>query len=446
MNARESLARLVSRMRFSRPRRRPDAAIAALVLAASLLPGLARADGTFAVMSYNVKGLPPIPFVIGDRSEEMREIAEELEDFHTFDGPYVGMDSVVGLQEVFDQTYYNILTDPETVSYQHFTIKDNRGQFDTGDGLTVLSDFDLDNHVRTQWENCNGSFNEDGSDCDTPKGFSFTEVTLEDGAMFHLYTLHADAGQKLQDQEARRANITQLIEAINDRSPEGTPIIVLGDTNSRYTRVGTDNIQDLLTETGVTDVWVELRRDGIVPGAGPSITEDCETTPSTGNCEEVDKIFYRSGDGLVFEPKTYQVLRQMFMGTMTPLSDHDPVTVRFDYAIVTTTTTTSTSTTTTTLGDRPCGDPLGDSGVAASDALFVLRAAVGGTTCPHCICDVNDTATVTATDALVILKVAVGQTATFECPPCDGATSTTMSTTTTTSTTTTSSTTTTTML
>jgi hypothetical protein len=420
--------------------------VLAIALATAFAPEPARADGTFAVMSYNVKGLPPIPFVIDNRTDQMHDIAEKLEDFHTPAGPYAGMDSVVGLQEVFTHDYYEILTDPETVTYPYITERDQRGEFNTGDGLVLESDFEFANLMRTQWEQCNGATTEDGSDCDTPKGYSYAEVTLEPGAVFHLYTLHADAGQDLQDQAARRSNITQLVEAINDHSPPGTAIIVLGDTNSLYTRVGTDNIQDLLTGTGVHDVWVELRRNGIVPGAGDRINEDCETTPSTGNCELVDKIFYRDGDTLVFAPQTYQVLRNMFMGTQKPLSDHDPVAVRFDYAIVTTPTTTTlpTSTTTTTMGDRPCGDPIADSNesqaaagepraVVAGDALFVLRSAVGGVACPLCTCDVNDSVSITATDALLVLKVAVGQNATLDCPPCEGATTTTTVTTSTTS-------------
>ena len=422
---------------------------------AAVLPSGAAADGTFAVMSYNVKGLPEIPFVIDDRTDQMHDIAEKIEHFHTPETPYVGIPSLLGLQEVFAHDYYEILSDPDTVSYDYITDKDQGGEFNTGDGLMMLSDFPLDNLMRTQWNNCNGTLTEDGSDCDTPKGYSYIEVTLEPGATFHFYDLHADAGQKLQDQEARRANINQLIAAINEHSPDGTPVIVVGDTNSLYTRYGTDNLQDLLTQTGVTDVWVELRRNGIVPAAGDRINAECETTPSTGNCELVDKIFYRDGTFLDFEPQSYQVLRQFFMGTQKPLSDHDPVAVKFDYAIVipTTTTTTSTSTstststTTTTLGDRPCGDPLADTGetrgdfgaraVGASDALFVLRSAVGGVGCPPCICDVNASAGVTATDALLVLKAAVGQGAPFNCPPCDGTTTTTTSPTTSTTTSTT---------
>jgi hypothetical protein len=75
----------------------------------------------------------------------------------------------------------------------------------------------------------------------------------------------------------------------------------------------------------------------------------------------------------------------------------------------------TTTTTLPSLGD--CGDP-GGGGIAASDALFALLAAVGGQVCPACLCDVNGDGSVTATDALVILKRAVGQSVTLACPSC----------------------------
>jgi hypothetical protein len=124
------------------------------------------------------------------------------------------------------------------------------------------------------------------------------------------------------------------------------------------------------------------------------------------------------------------VLRSMFMGTMKPLSDHDPVAVEFDYAVV-----------------ASCGNPIADSGdfrnegsgrtVVAGDALFVLRSAVGSAPCALCTCDVNASASVSATDALVVLRFAVGQNVALECPPCEGTalSTTSMSTTTTTATT-----------
>jgi hypothetical protein len=56
--------------------------------------------------------------------------------------------------------------------------------------------------------------------------------------------------------------------------------------------------------------------------------------------------------------------------------------------------------------------------VTASDALFVLRAAVGSQTCPLCVCDVDDSGTIVSSDALRTLRAAVGQQVALVCPDC----------------------------
>jgi cysteine-rich repeat protein len=79
-----------------------------------------------------------------------------------------------------------------------------------------------------------------------------------------------------------------------------------------------------------------------------------------------------------------------------------------------------------------CGDPVGNttaaittappeqrpSAVTASDALFVLQAAVGGAVCAPCVCDANDSGAVTASDALAVLQSAVGASGLLACAPC----------------------------
>lgn len=82
-----------------------------------------------------------------------------------------------------------------------------------------------------------------------------------------------------------------------------------------------------------------------------------------------------------------------------------------------------------------CGDRSGDGKISATDALLVLRAAVGLVSCDPWICDVNASGGVSAADALLILRVAVGLDATLLCPP--PPTTTTTSTTSTSTTTTT---------
>jgi hypothetical protein len=79
-----------------------------------------------------------------------------------------------------------------------------------------------------------------------------------------------------------------------------------------------------------------------------------------------------------------------------------------------------------------CGDVNGSNTVTSSDALSVLKKAVGQPvmlSCPACpallvgepVCgDVNASGTVTSSDALSILKKAVGQPVTLTCAACPG--------------------------
>jgi hypothetical protein len=108
-------------------------------------------------------------------------------------------------------------------------------------------------------------------------------------------------------------------------------------------------------------------------------------------------------------------------------NEHDVRAQRISLGITQTTTTTTTTTTTMSSGGI-CADPIALTHgepppppgrvVTATDALFVLRAAVGSETCQLCVCDVNGSGGVTASDALVTLSAAVGQPVSLMCPPC----------------------------
>ncbi len=54
----------------------------------------------------------------------------------------------------------------------------------------------------------------------------------------------------------------------------------------------------------------------------------------------------------------------------------------------------------------------------ASDALFVLRSAVGLESCELCVCDVDGSSATTASDALRTLTIAVGIDVSADCPAC----------------------------
>lgn len=375
-----------------------------------VLPVTHAAAAEFAVFDYNVRGLPPQ--VIEDRTAEIAAIAPLLEDFHTAGGTIDGIDSIVLLQELFYQNYYDTLTNPLTVSYPNITAKDTSGPSGIGDGLNMLADFTFTGFDRTQWLDCFGTFGQNGSDCDTNKGYSFARYDVGGGLHVDVYDLHADAGQDSGSQLARRNNIDQLIAAINTRSPD-TAFIVTGDTNSLYTRSPNDTVESIPTGTGATDVWVELVNGGVTPGPGAEINSGCDTSPAGANCELIDKVFYRSGDDVTLTPLSYEVLKDEFSDGGGDLSDHFPVAVRFEAAAAST--------------PGACADPvaftaggeLSAAAVSASDALFVLRAAVSLETCALCLCDPDNSGSVSATDALLTLRAAVGQPVTLNCPACN---------------------------
>lgn len=86
-----------------------------------------------------------------------------------------------------------------------------------------------------------------------------------------------------------------------------------------------------------------------------------------------------------------------------------------------------TTTTSTTL-PSPCADPVPFTApsnqavsagmVTSTDALVILRAAVGLLDCLPCVCDVDGSGALFATDALIALRFAVGESVQRNCPPC----------------------------
>jgi len=69
-----------------------------------------------------------------------------------------------------------------------------------------------------------------------------------------------------------------------------------------------------------------------------------------------------------------------------------------------------------------CGQPLSNgASPTATDALFILRVAVGVDACDPCICDTDDSGSTNATDALRTLRSAVGVPVSFACPACEAA-------------------------
>lgn len=138
--------------------------------------------------------------------------------------------------------------------------------------------------------------------------------------------MHASRSEAA-DLTARAANLKQVADYINAYST-GNAVLVFGDTNSRYTRVG-DGITIFSTQNGMTDAWLQLIRNGV----NPTVETIC-TNPSTINtCEVVDKAFYRGSKSLTLKATTFAYDSAKFLqADGNILSDHNIVRVNLTWA------------------------------------------------------------------------------------------------------------------
>lgn len=300
---------------------RGPARVPALALALALAGGLALApvpagatpvEGTLNVLTYNVAGLP-----LG-LSQSRPEVNNALIS------PLLNFYDLVVVQEDFG--FHDDLI--SRVDHPYLTEKDTSDRpglhFGIGDGLNRMSRTPFSDFTRVTWEQCFGLL-DNGSDCLAPKGFSVARHQLAPGATVDVYNWHADANGDEDSKAARRAEIRQMI-AFMDVYSAGQAILLLGDTNSRYTRDG-DILPELLAETGLSDIWIELERGGDVPAAGDPALQTCAVNgPHGADCERVDKIFYRSSDRVRLTPLEYWVDEERFTDAAgVDLSDHEPV-------------------------------------------------------------------------------------------------------------------------
>jgi len=206
-----------------------------------------------------------------------------------------------------------------------------------GSGLNTLSSFYFMDFIRTTWNYC--SLN--NGDCLTPKGFSALRVRLSPNQWVDVYNLHTDAGALAADKFARATNIAQVLLFMSTYSA-GMPVIIMGDTNMRYTT--TDDSIRLLTDAGFTDAWVQLWRGG-VPPEKTGIPLKCPfpftrrlSQTEMMKCEVVDKILYRSAGSALGSFHAYDLTNEhlefLYPTTGAPLSDHYPLasTINWDEA------------------------------------------------------------------------------------------------------------------
>lgn len=284
---------------------------------------------TFKVCPFNVDGLPKTISILGftininnDGLEEEGAIAI---------GKYIANSNidVFALSEDF-----NFHPSLAAQINDEYTFGTYRGGISTSnlsgtkvntDGLEFLAKapFSFSEETCTPWNKTYG-YTTNGSDELIKKGYRYYVVDLGGGAYVDFYILHMDAETDPKDNEARASQWEQLRDDILSKSTN-RPVIVMGDTNSRYTR---DDILGLfinpIEATGyyeVKDAWIEHCKNGKYPTLGDDALMVGQLGYREG--EVVDKVLYLNPkkDGLAISSLAFDVDADFTM------SDHKPIIV-----------------------------------------------------------------------------------------------------------------------
>jgi endonuclease/exonuclease/phosphatase family metal-dependent hydrolase len=263
------------------------------------------------VLTYNVAGLPE-ELVPSSASRNNALISPLLNDY-----------DLVLLQEDF--AYHGAIV--AASSYRYASTPDPTARA-LGDGLTMLSTSPFTDFQRVTWNDCFGVM-DSGSDCLTPKGFTFARLTVGTLGAIDIYNVHTDAGYGSRDVEARHKNLQQLADAILTLSAD-RPVIVAGDFNGRY-HDGDIAVQSFLTAIPhLRDAWAAAMPVNLAERPCSTSASDPLHDANDPACERLDKIFYRGTDDLTLTPIGYQVEGAKFIDDAgRQLSDHRPVSVIF---------------------------------------------------------------------------------------------------------------------
>lgn len=267
--------------------------------------------GSFSVITYNIAGLPQvICSAATPRKESISAIGRLLNRF-----------DIAHVQEDFNYNQYLY-----NAGNTHRFRTPTKGAVMTGDGLNTLSKFPVKHLRRIAWTDCTGA------DCFTPKGFTYTRIEIAPNRFIDFYNVHANAYNHPRAALARRHNMEQLSAYIRRHSP-GNAVIVMGDLNGRYS-FEQDNLDWFLRENALADPWISLHCKNQLPVSSNAVPSN-DILSLTDSSETIDKILFRSSAFIQIKPSAYALEKVMFTNAKgLPLSDHHPVSARFEWKIM----------------------------------------------------------------------------------------------------------------
>jgi hypothetical protein len=272
------------------------------------------------LLSYNVRGVPPVISFLGRPGTRIPLIVEKLAAY-----------DVALLQETF--SYQDVIercADESGCTYHHGP----KGEFRLGhliaapvlglcwltprcrlpsnSGLMTIAQPDRifsERILAERYERCWG-YLIGGNDCFAAKGYVLVRVTLDNGASVDVYNTHLDAANWRWDRSTRKSQFKELTRAIEEHS-SGRAVIVAGDFNSRRRKSPIERFRNTLNLEDSTA---------------------CRQSPG-GRGGKLDRIFFRSGDHVLIEclrsdkDPTFTYRRG---GVERALSDHRALSATFD--------------------------------------------------------------------------------------------------------------------
>ncbi|MBQ9163735.1 MAG: hypothetical protein IJ163_03055 [Bacteroidaceae bacterium] len=297
----------------------------------------------FTVCALNVDGLPQRILTLNLNEDGPGEEGTKLISQYLASKGY----DILGFSEDFNydgslrryMTDYSYGTIRSTLSLTSLSIP-----FDT-DGLNLywkssqgISAFD------ESWTRWTDSKSGEGNQF-IKKGFRYYTVELEEGILIDVYVLHMDAGGT-EYADTRNAQWSQLSDAVLANPYPSRPKIIIGDTNSRWTRedIMGKFYNPVSTKYTVNDAWVELCLNGnyneaTVDPSGYGWGYVDQSNPlDYSKYEVVDKIIYLNPKGsntLQLKATSFTLNQDYTYGTVNgsgdtkPLGDHKPLVVTF---------------------------------------------------------------------------------------------------------------------
>lgn len=301
--------------------------------------------GTFTAATYNVDGLPKkISFFTingdGPGSTGTKSISSKIASDNW---------DFVGFSEDF--AYHTELTS----ALSGWTFGKYRGNI-SSKALTSTIDTDglgfaarnatcsFSNENIVKFTSSSGGLTSGANTC-IKKGFRHYVMTLADGTQIDVIITHMNTYSSSGSGHinAQHAQLKQIAQYVNGLKANNRPIIIMGDTNCRYTRHDFQTyfwgVLDSSFE--VKDPWVEYQWDGVYPtyGGKSLMVSDATGTNSSTDiiCENtqkgevVDKIIYINNPDAPVQISANSYLRDY--DGYNGLADHMPIVVEFSYTV-----------------------------------------------------------------------------------------------------------------